>query len=563
MQILFILFVSWCLGGFILERNHKDTKTQGEEVAPRPRVPRDEPITMDCVWNERERPDLRIPFLACFTFAALTGCAADAPAPAQAKPAQERVGQASPRAKSEKLVAEPDGTLDSSAGEAAASDVPEVDRIASAPGGGDSLVAKPEPRSTGRPSLAGRPQTLRAVDEQRIAAGGIRKVSGSRFTLYTDLPVDGAIEELPRLFDQGVPQWCDYFHFDQAKLARGHVRGCLMKDKDRFTSVGLLPAELPRFANGFTRGNEIWWFEQNAGYYRRHLMLHEATHAFMYSTFGTCGPTWYMEGLAELLATHRLADGKLTLGYFPANAEEVPYWGRIKIVRDAVQSGRSMTVDEILAYPTDAFLKNETYGWSWAAAAFLDGHPAYRDRFRALTGDVKAEDFNGRFRARFADDWHELNIGWQVFIHELDYGYDLVRNAVKFHHGKPMEQGTIVVAADRGWQSSGVRVEPGVDYQITSTGRYQVADRPKVWWSEPDGVTIRYHRGQPLGRALAIVLPDDAIAAPWPEPIPIGTAWTFSAQTAGTLYFKINDSPSELSDNAGSVELTVARSSDP
>jgi hypothetical protein len=518
---------------------------------------------MDRVWNERQRLDLRVPFFACacLALAALSGCGAEAPPPAAVQPPQavSRVGR---QEKTEKPVAEREEAHGwFSPGSVATKDAPSSDRKPPAPEKDDSTAAKPGLVATdevGPTASVGRPQVRAPVDEDRIAAQGIRKVTGRRFTLYTDRPVDGAIEELPRLFEQGVPQWCDYFHFDQAKLAGGHVRGCLMKDKIPFAAAGLLPAELPPFANGFTRGNEIWWFEQDTDYYRRHLMLHESTHAFMYATFGTCGPPWYMEGLAELLATHRLADGKLTLGCFPASHEEVPNWGRIELVREAVQSGRPTSIDEILAYPSDANLKNETYGWSWAVAAFLDGHPRYRDRFRALPGELKVRDFNRLFRSRLADDWPELNVEWQVFIHELDYGYDLARNAVKFHPGEGVDQGTITIAADRGWQSSGVRVEPGTEYKVTAAGRYQLADRPRVWWCEPDGVTIRYHRGRPLGILLAMVVPDDLAAAPWPDPTPIGAAGTVSAESPGTLYFKINDSPSELSDNGGSLEVTVA-----
>jgi hypothetical protein len=520
---------------------------------------------MDPVWNERERPDFRVPFFACacFALAGVTGCGADAPPPAAVKQPPKKVSQVAENENSGKLVTqreEAQGWF--SPGATSAKNAPESGLAASHSENDDSPAAKPGEVGTSegrRSPLGGKPQVLAAVDEDRIAAQGISKIAGSRLTLYTDLPVDDAIEELPRLFEQALPQWCDYFQVDQAKFAEGHVRGCLMKDKAPFVAAGLLPAALPPFANGFTRGNEIWWLEQDTDYYRTHLMLHESTHAFMYANFGTCGPPWYMEGLAELLATHRLTNGKLTLGQFPASRHEVPNWGRIKLVRGAVQSGRPMSLDEILAYSTDAYLKNEAYGWSWAVAAFLDGHPRYRDRFRALPGELEVEDFNRQFRSRFADDWPELSVEWQVFIHELDYGYDLARNAVKFGTVEPAEQSTITIAADRGWQSSGVRVEPGSEYNITATGRYQLADAPKVWWCEPDGVTIRYHRGRPLGILLAMVVPDDVAAGPWPDPIPIGAAGTLSVQAAGTLFFKINDSPSELSDNAGSLEVTVAR----
>jgi hypothetical protein len=421
----------------------------------------------------------------------------------------------------------------------------------------DLQSPKPQP-------LTPNPQTPTAasplpVDDDRIAAHGIRKIEGNRLMLYTDLPVDETIDGLPSLFEQAVPLWCDYFHIDPDKLSGWHVRGCLTKDKAAFTAAGLLPRELPYFGNGFTRDSRIWWLEQASEYYRNHLLLHEGTHSFMYAAFGTCGPPWYMEAMAELLGTHHLAEDHLVLGYFPASRDELPYWGRLTIVTDRVRSGHALSIDQIMDFGADANLRNETYGWCWAIAAFLDGHPRYCERFRELPGKLTAPDFNRQFRALFADDWRELNQEWQAFIHDLDYGYDLVRGAIEFRASESLDAGekTVTIAADRGWQSSGIRLELGSDYQVTATGRYQVAAQPKIWWCEPDGVTIRYVRGQPLGRLLATIVPDGDAA--WPGPIPIGVAKTVSPKQSGTLYFKINDSPAELSDNAGALEVTVAR----
>jgi hypothetical protein len=435
----------------------------------------------------------------------------------------------------------------------------------SPPSARHTLVAAP----VAHPNVA----ELAPLDEDQIAAQGIRRLEGQYLTLYTDLPVDAAIEALPHLFDLAVPQWRAYFKVDRETGPRDRgqpksvwadqetsVRGCLMKDAERFTRAGLLPISLPQFDHAYTRGNELWWFEQDTDYYRAHLMLHEGTHAFMYAHFGDCGPPWYREGIAELIGTHRFSDGALTLGYFPAQREQVPDWGRIKIVRDAVQSGRALTIDEILAYTPDAHLQLEPYGWCWAIAAFLDGNPHYRERFRLLLGELKADDFNRQMRRHFADDWQELNLEWQVFIHEVDFGYDLHRNAVDFQASRPLSGSaqTVTIAADRGWQSSGIRLAAGTAYELTAAGRYQVVAEPKIWWCEPGGVSIRYHGGRPLGILMAIVLPDDADAVTaWPSPVAIGLAGTLASEKAGTLYFRINDSPAGLDDNAGSLEVTI------
>ena len=94
---------------------------------------------------------------------------------------------------------------------------------------------------------------------------------------------------------------------------------------------------------------------------------------------------------------------------------------------------------------------------------------------------------------------------WQLFLLQLEYGYDLEREAIVYEPpGTALaDSREMRVRADRGWQSAGVRVEAGQTYVLEAAGRYQVAHEPQVWWCEPGGVTIRYYRGRPLGMLLA------------------------------------------------------------
>ena len=158
------------------------------------------------------------------------------------------------------------------------------------------------------------------------------------------------------------------------------MTGYLIDRKERFQATGLLPEDLPPFLNGYQRGSELWVYEQPSAYYRRHLLLHEGTHAFMSTQLQGCGPPWYMEGMAELLGTHRWQDGKLQLAYFPKRREEVEQWGRIK---DPHRGGSrsELTLESITEYGPTAHLQNEPYAWCWAAGAFLDGHPQFRRVF--------------------------------------------------------------------------------------------------------------------------------------------------------------------------------------
>jgi hypothetical protein len=501
-------------------------------------------------------------------------------------------------------------------------------------------------------SMALMPLTAAAaptVDDARAAAAGIRKLPGKRLTLYTDLVVGGEIDRLPALFEQAFPQWCKYFGVNEGDHADWHITGCLMKDKAKFVAAGLLPDDVPvPPGRGFTRDDTSWLYEQPTDFYRRELLLHEGTHAFMFTLLGSCGPPWYMEGLAEYLGTHRLQDGRLTLGYMPKNREESPGWGRVRIIQDAVAQRRALKLKAVIELPPTAFRETEPYAWCWAAVTLLDRHPRYRDRFHQLIRYVREPDFNERFRRLFEPDWQQLCEEWQLMVVNMEYGYDVERSAVDFtpakvspgpladgpHRNSPLPSGegphrnsplplgegqgvrAVTIAADRGWQNTGLRLEAGKKYRLTASGRYQVAKSfpsssgegptkgsplpsgegptkgsplpledgptkgsplplgegqgvratdpktPRIWWSEPGGISIRYYKGRPLGILLAAVRPDHPPANSTTaliRPTAVGLGTTLSPAESGTLFLKINDSPGELDDNAGELKVEVRR----
>ena len=406
---------------------------------------------------------------------------------------------------------------------------------------------------------------LPQVDDAKIAAAGIRKLSSEHLILYTDLPAAAEVDELPAVFDQAVPQWCRYFDIPQEQAAKWKVAGCLMRDKERFAGAGLLPVNLPDFVHGFQRGSQFWWYPEVGTYYPRHQMLHEGTHAFMNRFLGGAGPPWYMEGMAEMLGLHSWKEGKLTLAYSPKSKEEVPYWGRVKIVRDDYAAEKGLMLEDVFRFDSRAHLKTGPYGWSWAAAAFLDAHPATQAAFRDLKSKSsdRSSDFSKGLIERVGTQWPAVREDWQLFIVNVDYGYDVARSAVvrkAVAAGLPAQGAKATIAADRGWQSTGLRLEGGKKYRLKASGRYEVARTPQVWTCEPGGVTIRYHQGAPLGMLLASVgdldQPTSGVT-PLARAQPIGLAGELEPASTGTLYLKINDSPAELADNAGTLSVEI------
>jgi hypothetical protein len=393
-------------------------------------------------------------------------------------------------------------------------------------------------------------------------AGEIRRLESRHLTLYTDLPVGEEVDALPALFDQAFSQWCGYFGVDEAKHGQWRVRGHLMKSRPRFEAAGLVPPGLRDFASGYAEADRLWCYDQSSAYYRRHLLLHEGTHAFMHALVGGVGPAWYAEGMAELLATHRVEDGRLVLNCFPRRAEEVSKWGRIEIVQTDYAARRALSLAKVFSYDPRVHPENEWYGWCWAAAAFFDGHPRYRSRFRPLHKLVASPNFTGEVERAFGEDWGRAQEDWRLYVANLDYGYDFSRMEIEPADGKPLAAGgaRVRVAADRGWQSSAVRLEAGKKYRLRARGRYQVASEPRVWWCEPGGVTIRYYRGRPLGVLLAAVRGEtggDKASIGLLNPTAAGLETTLTPSRSGTLYLRINDSAGSLADNSGSLDVEV------
>lgn len=492
----------------------------------------------ECQCEERShrRPSSRHPW-AWLLVALLAGCGRDAPATAPT------IAQSTP-----------------------AAPAPPAAQVA------PSLVQR-EPRRIGwgdDAPLANFPKSPARDLEAELAKGiaaGLHRIDGKHLTLLTDLPIDPEIERLPEAFDLAFPQWCDYFGVDPVKNASWRVTGYLVGNQERFAAAGLFPADLPAFKHGYSRGKEFWLYEQPNPYYRRHLLLHEGTHSFMFSLLGSGGPPWYSEGLAELMATHRWDAQGLKLHSFPKSREEVPELGRIKLVQDSLAAGQAFQLAQILKFGPEAHQQNAGYAWCWAMAAFLDGHPRYRDRFRQLPSQLNSLDFNGQFLELYQDDLALLNEEWQVFVAHLEHAYEFDRMIVDFTPGKalPAADTTLEVAADQGWRNSGWQLNAGETYRLQATGRYQLGTEPVIWWSEPGGVSIRYYHSEPLGKLLAAVRPDGEPAngrSVFLSPIAVGLEGTIRPTQNGTLYLRINDSAGELADNQGAAEVSIDRSNE-
>lgn len=409
------------------------------------------------------------------------------------------------------------------------------------------------------------------VPAARLQALGMRQFLGKHITLITDVSAERLPDEegqrLVDVFDAAVPQWCQYLGLPVANDWK--IQAHQMADPAVFQALGLWRDDLPEIAFGYAQTDAVWMREVEAStYYRRHLLLHEGVHAIMFSRLGTGGPPWYAEGMAELLASHRLEGDRVTLPIYPASADELPGLGRIALVKSSVERGRSLTLSNVLALGPRSHQMLDAYGWSWALAEFLEHHPRYQTRFRALPESLTQQgtDLSRQFLASLGGDLLTLEHEWQDYVARIDDGWDFERNALTLSPGEERPAGasrTVSVDVARGWQSSGVRLAAGVEYALTAEGRFQIALDPETaqpWPCEPGGVTIRYVRGRPLGQLLGAIVPDTFPVggkSPLVEPFVVGLGCTITPSTEGTLYLLVNDEPGHLNDNHGRLSLTI------
>lgn len=396
---------------------------------------------------------------------------------------------------------------------------------------------------------------------------------GRHVRLVTDLPESPQLNELVAAFDAAVPQWAAYWRIDAGALASWRVTAYLMEDKAAFAAQGLIPASFPDFPYGFQAGNRIWVLNQPSPYYTRHLLLHEGTHAVTSHLFGGSGPPWYMEGTAEFLGTHRWQpegppQTALKLGIVPASREAAPHWGRVELIARGREQNEVPSIETVMRYGDTAHRDVEAYAWSWLAVALLEMYPEYREPLRAAAtaGADRSPQFTRSFYTGLREQWPILAARWRLLCWDIDYGFDAPSHQVEFPMGPLGSAASLAapvrmpLAVARGWQVAPVKLAAGEAVEISATGRFTLGRGTQPWVSEAEGVTLEYHRGWPLGKLLACVLPVRTAADRFVPPLDvraIGERAVVTATQESWLLLKVNSPAGELADNRGELQLQI------
>lgn len=415
------------------------------------------------------------------------------------------------------------------------------------------------------------------VEKQAAKAAGMKLLEGKHVLLVTDLELTEAVRNLPRAVDEAYPQMCAFFGVEEDPEWKLTV--FLMKDREKFQKAGFIPEILPPFKNGFSFNFDCWVCEQPSDYYRQHLVLHEMVHSFSSTCLGNAGPDWFAEGMAEFLGMHDFSASPIQLGFMPPNRSAVPYCGRIREIRDAARRGEVWTLKEAVTPDSEDFATNAIYYWSWGLAWFLENHPKARTAFHALIPHLHQaqteQEFTRRFLDSLGEDRLEIEKNWLMFTASVDYDFRLrpmlfdAETGVSLQEKSAKERVVQKLRADHGWQNTGIRVEKGDRIRIRAQGRFEIA-RPdgSFWPCEPNGVTVEYLNGQPLGILQAVILTDAEELTPeimndrqegtFHAPFAVGMNRTLTVPFDGTILLRTNIPPAAIEESRGNFFVEIS-----
>ncbi|TWT62146.1 hypothetical protein [Rubinisphaera italica] len=392
---------------------------------------------------------------------------------------------------------------------------------------------------------------------------GIEIFSSTQFELRSDAVQpsnEGEFKRLPGYVDQLIAWVQEKREVQNATK----VRGSIMEDPALFLQAGLAPEELKDIRHGLYRGQEFWMREQETDYFRRHLMFHEVVHCLL-DVHGYAIPVWFHEGMAERIAVHQNDEkGNVLFAQVPGDVQVDGGFGRMQLIREEIAAGRFRTLNAVREIEPREFYSGDTsYAWSWAMCYFLAEHPQTKVQFALLSDAKSAQQFQQMTEEMLSQQTDRLKADWLVFTSQLEPNFNFQKMLIDWSARSQLTSADVSFSleADHNWQNSGYQVTAGKTYQVTTEGQYIVDNDPKDWICEPQGVSVEYVDGFPLGMVQAVIYnmetPDAQKDRVFLKPIRIGREKTLIAAKSGMLFFRINDHANSWENNRGEIAIQI------
>ena len=267
------------------------------------------------------------------------------------------------------------------------------------------------------------------------------------------------------------------------------------------------------------------------------VIQHECTHGFCHLTFGSTGPTWLAEGLAEM--------GQ----YWKFDKRAVDINPRVVAYLQGSQPKRKLLEIAVPGRVDPGTWQD--YAWRWALCHLLANNPNYADRFKPLAIALMKKQSGATFEVVYGPTAQQLAFEYDLFLDQLDNGYRADLCAWQWNRkftplaGKRRTQ--VKVSAQWGWQATGVQLETGASYDLAAVGNWKIAKDGVEYDADGDKVG--------RGQLVAVIFNDFKLS----DPFPIGKLKSFVSPTQGQLFLRCQDDWNKLADNAGELTVHIRR----
>jgi hypothetical protein len=414
---------------------------------------------------------------------------------------------------------------------------------------GDGLAASSKKKpATGARKSAGESAEESTVEPARknrkkkqkddSSTDGPRDFASAHFLVHTDLADDEADELLDRL-ETMLTLISKYW----GRPLSGGIEMFVVKDLEKWPRAALQENGRARIENGggltigLTRTNGATFVSKAVVYAvaNRGTPQHEAVHAYCQQTFGSVGPVWYCEGMAEM--------GKY---WRKDNTSVTAYPAVIRYLRESEPKSLSEIVD---GQQTAGDWRD--YAWRWALCHLLASNTNYSPRFHALgVGLLTRQDVS--FEQTYGDMAREISFEYRQFLAHLEAGYraDLCSWdwKAKFKLVKTAQATTAKIDAGRGWQPSRLILMNAEEYEYSVMGS---------WTTSRNGVPVDADgNADGSGRLEGVLMTDEDGDYQLGKPFDLGKFGSFTAPGDGSLYLRCREDWPKMADNRGSVSVT-------
>lgn len=219
---------------------------------------------------------------------------------------------------------------------------------------------------------------------------------------------------------------------------------------------------------------------------------------------------------------------------------------------------------QTVLYPPDTTFQDDSqYANAWALVWLINQHPELQPDFAAVASCRTRQQFEDAIAAVPEPIWKQLDQVWPLYLdglHEADVANVRFPAMTALRLQKTDDENSLptefVLDVGRQWTSTGLSLTKGQEIVFECKGRYVIEETTKPWFSEPDGITIDYIDGRPLGEVIGTIVSADGTQTT--RHIPIGSEKKLRSPIDGILWLQTNDDWSKRKKNQGTATVRIS-----